>query len=74
MSKEFYDFARDFFGTGKAEKTTVTYGVKASRRCRKCGGSLCSLKYFAPADRIDVECQTCGFAWHEQPLDKGRDP
>lgn len=73
--KDFYDFARDFFGV-KVNSKKVTYGhaEAAKRTCRKCGSANLRIRYIAASgpcmDKLACACSTCDFNWSESPLDR----
>lgn len=80
MSKEFWDFAKDFFksdvtegGYSVTKKTATTLGGTSpllKKPCPKCGGGKLHIEYHGNVDRLKVTCQTCSHKWDAEPLDK----
>jgi len=41
----------------------------SSRSCPKCGNEFVTRKYIPHGDYIRRQCEGCGYAWNEAPLD-----
>jgi Zn ribbon nucleic-acid-binding protein len=43
-----------------------------SRNCSKCGGQA-ERRYDQNRDLIERKCASCGYSWHETPIDKNHE-